>query len=119
MEYLLLIYHSESEWNQRSPADREAIYQQYRQLIHELRKSGQLIRGDQLQPTASSVTVRLRDGNAATTDGPFAETKEQLGGYFLVRVNAREEAVGIAKRIPSARTGSIEVREVIPTATSS
>jgi hypothetical protein len=115
MEYLLLIYHSESEWSQRSAADQESIYQEYRQLIHELRKSGQLIRGDQLKPAASCVTVRVRDGNAARTDGPFVETKEQLGGYFLVRVNAREEAVGIAKRIPSARTGWIEVREVIPT----
>ncbi|HEU5234159.1 MAG TPA: YciI family protein [Terriglobales bacterium] len=117
MEYLLLIYHSEIEWTQRSADDQEDIYQEYRQLIHELRKNGQLIRGDQLKPSASSVTVRLREGNAATTDGPFAETKEQLGGYFLLRVNTRDEAVRIARRIPSARTGSIEVREIIPTPT--
>ena len=115
MQYLLLIYHSEAEWARRSAAEQEAVYQQYRALIQELRKSGQLIRGDQLKPAANSVIVRVGNGNAGTTDGPFAETKEHLGGYFLVQVNTREEAVAIAQRIPSARTGAIEVREVIPT----
>lgn len=115
MQFLLLIYHSEAEWTRRSMAEQEAIYLEYRELIQELRKSGQLIRGDQLKSAANSVTVRVRNGDSGTTDGPFAETKEQLGGYFLVEVNTREEAVDIAKRIPSARTGAIEVREVIPT----
>jgi hypothetical protein len=115
MQYLLLIYHSENEWTRRSAAEQEAIYREYRELIQQLRKSGQLIRGDQLKPATTSVTVRVRNGNAGTTDGPFAETKEQLGGYFLVEVKTREEAVDIAMRIASARTGAIEVREVIPT----
>ncbi|HKR30397.1 MAG TPA: YciI family protein [Terriglobales bacterium] len=75
------------------------------------------IRGHQLESTANSVTVRVRDGESGTIDGPFAETKEQLGGYFLVQVNTLEEAVGIAARIPSARTGVIEIREIIPTRT--
>ena len=115
MEYLLLIYHCEDEWARRSAAERETVYREYRALIQELRHGGQLIRGDQLKPAMSAITVRLRNGDAATTDGPFAETKEQLGGYFLVQVNTREEALAIAKRIPSARSGAIEVREVIPT----
>jgi hypothetical protein len=117
MRYLLLIYHCEAEWTRRSVAEQEAVYQEYRALIQELQKSEQLIRGDQLKAAADSVIVRVRNGNAGTTDGPFAETKEQLGGYFLVQVNTREEAVAIARRIPSARTGAIEVREVIPTGT--
>jgi len=114
MEYLLLIYHSETEWTRRSAAEQEGVYGEYRNLIQELRRSRQLIRGEQLKAAASSVTVRVRNGEARTTDGPFAETKEQLGGYFLVQVNTLEEAVAIAERIPSARTGAIEVREVIP-----
>lgn len=115
MQYLLLIYHSEDEWTRRSAAEQEAVYREYRELIQDLRKTGHLIRGDQLKPAASAATVRLRNGDAVTTDGPFAETKEQLGGYFLVQVNTLEEALGIAKRIPSARIGAIEVREVVPT----
>jgi hypothetical protein len=115
MQYLLLIYHSENEWTRRSAAEQEAIYREYRELVHQLRTSGQLIRGDQLKPAMTSVTVRMRNGSAGITDGPFVETKEQLGGYFLVDVKTREEAVDIAMCIPSARTGAIEVREVIPT----
>ncbi len=117
MQYLLLIYHCEDEWTGRSAAEQEGIYREYRELIQELHRNGQLIRGDQLRPAASSVTVRLQNGGASTTDGPFAETKEQLGGYFLIHVNTLEEAVAIAKRIPSARSGAIEVREIIPTRT--
>jgi hypothetical protein len=115
MQYLLLIYHSEDEWALRTADEKEAVHRQYRELIQELRKAGQLIHGDQLMPSLSTVTVRSRNGDASITDGPFAETKEQLGGYFLVEVNTREEALAIAKRIPSARSGAIEVREVIPT----
>jgi|SRR5690348_17356832 len=115
MQYLLLIYHSENEWTRRSTAEQEAIYREYRELIQQLRESGQLIRGDQLKPATTSVILRMRNDSARMIDGPFAETKEQLGGYFLVEVNTREEAVEIAKRIPSARSGAIEVREVIAT----
>lgn len=117
MQYLLLIYHSEKEWTGRSVAEQEGVYREYRELIQELQRNGQLIRGDQLKAVESSVTVRLQNDNVSTTDGPFAETKEQLGGYFLVQVNALEEAVAIAKRIPSARSGAIEIREIIPTRT--
>lgn len=117
MQFLLLIYHSEAEWTRRSTAEQEAIYLEYRELIQELRESGQLIRGDQLKSAANSVTVRVRNGESGTIDGPFVETKEQLDGYFLVQVNTLEEAMGIAARIPSARTGVIEIREIIPTRT--
>jgi hypothetical protein len=117
MQFLLLIYHSEAEWTRRNTAEQEAIYLEYRELIQELRESGQLIRGHQLKSAANSVTVRVRNGESGTIDGPFAETKEQLGGYFLVQVNTLEEAVGIAARIPSARTGVIEIREIIPSRT--
>ena len=115
MQYLLLIYHSEIDWGRLSPAQQEVIYREYRDLIQELAASGQLIRGDQLKPASAATTVRLRNGNTDRIDGPFAETKEQVGGYFLVKVKTLDEALKIAARIPSARDGAIEVREVIPT----
>jgi|SRR5690348_3517768 hypothetical protein len=115
MQYLLLIYHSEREWARQSSAEQEAIYREYRDLIQQLSKTGELIRGDQLKPAATATTVRVRSGAIDSTDGPFAETKEQLGGYFLVQVDSLEQARAIAARIPSARSGAIEIREVIPT----
>src|SRR6267378_1971062 len=104
MEYLLLIYHSEAGWGKLTPADEEAIYREYGQLRDEFPG------GSQLMPTTMATTVRVRDGKRVVTDGPFAETKEQLGGYFLVNANDLDEAIAIAARIPSARNGSIEVR---------
>jgi hypothetical protein len=113
MQYLLLIYGSEAEWGKVTPTEETAIHQEYRQLIQELAGKGQFLGGDQLKPTSLATTVRVRDGKRVVTDGPFAETKEQLGGYFLVNANDLDEAIAMAARIPSARNGTIEVRPVI------
>jgi len=110
MEYLLLIYHSEAGWEKMTSADTADLYREYGQLRDELSGKGKFLGGSQLTPTTMATTVRVRDGKRVVTDGPFAETKEQLGGYFLVNANDLDEAIAIAARIPSARSGTIEVR---------
>jgi hypothetical protein len=116
MKYMLLIYHDEQAWNSHTEAERQQIYGEYRQLIQELGASGKYLVGDQLQPVTTANSVRVRDGRQLVTDGPFAETREQLGGFFLIDANDLDEANGIAARIPSARTGTVEVRPVVETA---
>jgi hypothetical protein len=113
MQYLLLIYLPESQLETMSEPEKQKIYGQYRDLIGDLQKTGKYLGGHELQPTSTATTVRIRDGKKAVTDGPFAETKEQLGGYFLVEAKDLDEAMAIAARIPSATTGSIEVRPVM------
>jgi hypothetical protein len=113
MKYLLLIYHNEQSWNEISEAERQAMYGEYRKLREELVSQGKYVDGSQLQATTTAASVRVRDGKELVTDGPFAETHEQLGGYFLVEAGSRDEAVGIAKQIPSARMGTIEVRALV------
>jgi hypothetical protein len=113
MEYLLLIYHNESQFDGRTEPERQKMYTDYRELIQDLEKTGKFKGGNQLQSTATATTVRVRDGKQSITDGPFAETKEQLGGYFLVDARDVEEAKAIATRIPSVHGGSIEVRPVV------
>jgi hypothetical protein len=114
MQYLLLIYHTESEWDALSEDERQRMYGEYGRLREDLIKSGNWIGGNQLQPITTASTVRLRDKKPLITDGPFAETKEQLGGYFLVEANNLDEALKIASRIPSVAVGgSIEVRPVV------
>jgi hypothetical protein len=113
MQYLLLIYDSEAQWEATKEAEKQKIYQQYGELMQDLQKTGKYKAGHQLQPISAATTVRLRNGKKAVTDGPFAETKEQLGGYFLVEAKDLDDALAIAARIPSARTGSIEVRPVV------
>lgn len=110
MEYLLLIYHSEAEWKKVTSTDESSIYQEYGKLRDELAGKGKFLAGSQLLPTSMATSVRMREGKRVVTDGPFAETKEQLGGYFLVNASDLDEAIAIAARIPSARTGTIEVR---------
>ena len=110
MRYMLLIYHDEPRWNELTEAEREAIYIEYRKLRSELQSRGQFLNGSQLQSVATATSVRVRDGNELVTDGPFAETHEQLGGYFLIEAKNLDEATEIAARIPSARTGTVEVR---------
>jgi hypothetical protein len=112
MQYLLLIYLEESRWQKLDDPEQQKIYQQYRDLIGDLQKTGKYLGGHELQPTSTATTVRLRNGKRSVIDGPFAETKEQLGGYFLVEAKDLDEAMAMAARIPSATTGSIEVRPV-------
>ena len=116
MKYLLLIYHDEQVWKGYTEAEHQEIYREYRQLIQELQSSGKYLAGDQLQPTTTASSVRVRDGKQMVTDGPFAETREQVGGFFMIEANDLDEATTIAARIPSARTGAIEIRPVMESA---
>ena len=116
MKYMLLIYHDEQSWDAITEAERQQIYADYRKLREELLKSNQFVTGSQLQPISTATTVRVRDGKELVTDGPFAETHEQLGGYFLIDAENLDEATSIAARIPSAKTGTIEVRPLVETA---
>lgn len=113
MKYILLIYHEEQSWERLTEAERRQIYLEYRQLIRELQADGKYLAGDELQPTSTAQSVRVRDGKQIVTDGPFAETREQVGGFFMIDAKDLDEAKSIAARIPSARTGTIEVRPVM------
>jgi hypothetical protein len=113
MQFLLLINQVESERTKRSSDDEAATYKEYAQLMQNLSANGNYLGGHELKFTSFATTVRVRNGKRAVTDGPFAETKEQLGGYFLVNVKDLDEALAIAARIPAARTGSVEVRPVV------
>jgi hypothetical protein len=114
MQCLLMCCIDEALWAQLPEAERGRIMGEYGQFIHELKTSGRLLAGAQLDRSASAVTVRKRDGKAAITDGPFAETKEQLGGYHLIECKDRDEAIAIALRIPTlAVGGTIEVRPLL------
>jgi len=115
MKYMLLIYHNEQSWDTVTEAERQQIYAEYRKLRGELEARGQFVTGSQLQPITTATSVRVRDGKELITDGPFAETHEALGGYFLVEAANLDEATSIAARIPSARTGTIEVRPLAET----
>ena len=108
MQYMLLIYHNEA--GGMSPSDQAAMLQEYIAFTQDIVQKGKFKAGDRLQPTTTATTVRVRNGKITTTDGPFAETKEQLGGYYLVEANDLDEAITIAGRIPGAKYGSIEVR---------
>ena len=112
MKYLCLIYQDESVALKLPRAEAEKIHGDYLAFTDEIKKSGFLLGNHGLQPTQTAITVRVRNGKVTTTDGPFAETKEQLGGYFLIEARDLNEAIQIAAKIPSARFGSIEVRPV-------
>jgi hypothetical protein len=114
MQYLLLIYENEKSRETMPTSEKEKISGEYRTFTQSIAQSGHYKGGNPLQPTATATTVRIRDGKRATTDGPFAETREQLGGYYLVDAKDLDEAIGIAERIPGARSGSIEVRPIMP-----
>jgi hypothetical protein len=113
VKYLCLIYASEIDWANMPKEQMESTNKEYFNFTNDIKKSGQYIGGDALQPTSTATTVRVRQGKISTTDGPFAETKEQLGGYYLINAKDLNEAIQIAARIPSARDGSIEVRPVL------
>ncbi len=114
MQYLLLIYGTEKYWETKSEAERDAILQEYMEYSRSVAQSGHMLGANELDLTATAKTVKIRDGKQLVTDGPFAETKEQLGGYYLVEAKDVNEALALAARIPSARWGSIEVRPIIP-----
>jgi len=116
MKYILLIYHDEQVRNRLTEAEHQEIYREYRQLIQELQSNKKYLAGDQLQPTSTASSVRVRNGKQMVTDGPFAETREQLGGFFMIDVKDLAEATNIAGRIPSSRTGSVEIRPVVDSA---
>jgi hypothetical protein len=110
MKYMLLIYMAEDAMNQ---AEREACYGESTQLCHDLNARGQLLGANPLHPVASATNVRVRDGKRMVTDGPFAETREQLGGYFLIEAPDLDGAISVASRIPGARKGTVEIRPVL------
>jgi hypothetical protein len=114
MKYMLLIYEDEKAFLNLSEAERQAIYADYRQFSQDIAASGHYIGGSELQPTSAATSVRVRDGKRLVTDGPFAEAREQLGGYYLVEARDLDEAIALAARIPTARTGTIEVRPLAP-----
>jgi hypothetical protein len=113
MQYLLLIYEDEALWTKISEAEQGKIMGEYMTFTNDIKKSGHYIGGNALQPVHTATTVRLREGKTAKTDGPFAETREQLGGYYLIEAKDLDEACAIGARIPASRTGSIEVRPVM------
>jgi hypothetical protein len=113
MKYLCLIYENEKAWETMPPTQSEAIMNEYFAFTGDIQKSGKLVAGEALQPTPTATTVRVRNGKVSTTDGPFAETKEQLGGFYLIESKDLNEAIQVAARIPSARLGAVEVRPVV------
>ena len=112
MQYLLMIYHNEAEYAKIDAATRQKMLGEYQAFTQSIIQSGNFKAGDRLQPISTATTVRVRDGKMLTTDGPFAETREQLGGYYLIEAKDLDSAIGIAARIPGARYGSIEVRPI-------
>jgi hypothetical protein len=112
MQYMLLIYEREADQSGRSETEQKAIFQEYMTFTKDINQSGHFRAGNALQPIATATTISVRDGKTLTTDGPFAETREQLGGYYLVEAKNLDEATAIAARIPSSRYGSIEIRPV-------
>jgi len=110
MKYMLLIYTDEQAWTQ---AEREHCYAESTALAHQLKANGQYLATAPLQPVATATSVQVRDGKRLVTDGPFAETREQLGGYFLIDAEDLDEAIGIAASIPGARKGTVEIRPVL------
>ena len=113
MEYLLLIYSPEKDFEKKTPAEYKALSDEYGKFTESIKKSGNYKGGNPLQPTSTATTVRSRGGKVLKTDGPFAETKEQLGGYYLVEAKDLDEAIALASRVPSVFFGSIEVRPIM------
>jgi hypothetical protein len=112
MRYLCLIYDDEKRRESLSKSEHDARVAEYLAYTDAIRKSGHFVGGEALQPVRSAIVVRVRDGKLSTTDGPYAETKEQLGGFYLINARDLNDAMQVASRIPSARSGSIEVRPI-------
>ena len=112
MKYLCLIYDDEKKAVGMSKSDLDALMTDYYAFTEDIKKSGHYLAGEALKPVQTATSVRLRNGKLSTTDGPFAETKEQLGGFYMIEAKDLNEAIQIASKIPSAKTGTIEVRPV-------
>jgi hypothetical protein len=114
MQYLLMIYWNEQEMAAMAPAERNTMTQEYAEFTKSIVQAGQMKGGERLRPVSTASTVRVRNGKTVITDGPFAETREQLGGFYLVEAKNLDEALSVASRIPGAKRGSIEVRPIWP-----
>jgi hypothetical protein len=112
MKYLCMIYDEEAKLGAMAKSEADAFMGEYFAFTEGIKKSGHYIGGNALQPVNTATTVRVRSGKTSTTDGPFAETKEQLGGYYLIEARDLNDALQVAAKIPSARTGSVEVRPI-------
>jgi len=113
MKYILLIYDNEQAWTRLNESEQRKVYGEYMQFTEDIKASRNYLSGSQLHPVATASSVRVRDEKGIVTDGPFAETHEQLGGYYLIEAKDLDEATKIAARIPSARYGTIEVRPLV------
>jgi hypothetical protein len=113
MRYLCLIYDEEKKIEGMSKTESDQFMGEYFAFTDDIKKKGQYIGGEALQPVQTATTVRVRNGKISTTDGPFAETKEQLGGYYLINARDLNDAIQVAAKIPSARLGTVEVRPVV------
>lgn len=112
MQYLLLIYQNEAEMASRSKADADTMHGEYAAFTQSIIQSGHFKGGERLHPASAATTVRVRGGKTTTTDGPFAETREQLGGYYMIEAKDLDEATAIAARLPGSKYGSVEVRPI-------
>jgi hypothetical protein len=112
VQYILLIHDSEVNEAKMTEAQGAVVLSEYHSFTEGIQKAGKLVGANRLQPTSTATTVRVRNGKTQTTDGPFAETREQLGGYYLVEATDLDDAVKLAAKIPSAKSGSIEVRPI-------
>jgi hypothetical protein len=113
MRYILLINENESDWLAMTPEEQGAVFGEYMRFTESIKASGQYVAGSPLEPSTTATTVRVRGGKVQTTDGPFAETREQLGGFYIVEAANLDEAIALAARIPTARVGAIEVRPLL------
>jgi hypothetical protein len=114
MQYLLLIYGNEEHFGKLTEAEQNGVLKEYGEFTKSIAQSGHYRGGNELAPISTATTVRVRDKKRLVTDGPFAETKEQLGGYYLIEAKDLDDALAVAARIPSVRWGSIEVRPIVP-----
>ena len=113
MKYLCMIYEDETLWQKMPKGEADKIFGEYYDFTDGIKKSGHYVGSNALQPTPTATTVRVRNGKVSTTDGPFVETKEQLGGYYLIEAKDLNDAIQVAARCPGARHGSVEVRPII------
>lgn len=113
MRYLCLIYQDEARWQAMTRSESDAVMDEYYDFTDWVKANGHYLASEPLQPTETATTVRVREGKRMVTDGPFAASREQLGGYFLIEADALDDAIDVAARIPGARTGAIEVRPIL------